>query len=623
MRVKFGAWIDNFRELCRIKNEKLGNSVGIRLSADYQKALQMIEFCRDNEIYFIIEEIADRDKYDLPVEKLFADKLKPEQVRNLIEAAGKFYIGRVIIGESGGMLYWPFEYLDAPYRSVNGTYFGGPYSLLPQTAVSMADAEQVYLNRLDEYISKERAFGGGPFWDVDGSMVFKHHIKVGVTVPYLEMMPGNPERMVSALRGAARFAGSEEFGTLIAAGWYGGGRWDELYFKRWKASLYYSYLAGITCIHSESGHFGFKWLGNNIAEEDKEAVRFRDIMHEFAEFCAKDERPSRGPEVKVGIIYGNLDGYPGLWSNSVWGQYTNPDFRCGDAEKSWALLDTVYQARPWHDNMNIGKEDLSGQSALGLYDIVPAEASSETLQKYSCLIMLGWNTMTKELYEKFQAYVANGGHLIASLPHLCTNIKRNEPFSLINDGDLKELFGVKIGGEEEENVFGIKFDGTPLTKEYKFPDWTDACDPKFISKGFKAGRITDCNANVLAASAKFFFSGISGERRIPLLLENRCGKGTAFLINIWEYPGNENLFDFVRTILLAAMKAEQPTDISVVCGDKIRYAVYRAEKGKNVIYLLNTDFEFTNSCRIKHNGTVKEFSLKSLEFKKVIIPSAD
>jgi hypothetical protein len=610
MKVKFGAWISDFNGLLRIKNENLGNSVGIELPDNYQEALRTAEFCRENQIYFIFRELIHRNKHGLPAKELFAGKLTPEELRGVIEAAGEFYMGRVILGESGGMLYWPFEYLHERAE--------GEYSLLPQDAVTLPEAESLYLDRLSAYTAEERVMGGEPFWDVDSSMCFKHHIKIGVTVPYLEMMPGNPERMTAALRGAARAAGGKEFGALIAFGWYGGGLWDGLYFKRWKASLYFSYLAGLTCVHSESGHFGFDRLGNKIADESPEAGRFRDVMREFAAFCAEDERPDDGPEVRVGIVYGHLDGYPGLWSNSVWGQYANAAFKCGDAEKSWSLLDTFYQARPWHDNLNTGGEDLSGQPALGLYDIVPAKAPAEALQKYSCLIMLGWNTMTKELYEKFRTYVENGGHLIASLPHFRTNIKRGEPFTLINGGDMRDLFGVRINGEDPETVTGVKFTGEAMTAGYKFPCWTESCDPKFIGKGFKAGRIAEGAHNTLAVSGKYFFPSNRGEKRVPVLLENRCGKGSAFLINAWEYPGNENLFDFVRVVILTAMKAERPSDISVVCGDKIRHAVYRMPNGQKTLYLLNTDFEFANSCRIKHAGEMTELCLKQLETRKII-----
>lgn len=613
MKIKFGAWVDNLNELRQAHEEKIGNAFGLVLPKNLKDALELVQYCREHRLHFIFREIVSRCNYELPTEELFAGKLSAEEFRQVLAAAGEYYLGRVVIGESGGMLYWPLEYLREPYLNNDETYLGGPYSLLPP-AIDLPEAEKNYRDRLLRFLDKEKTMGGEPFWDVDGSMVFRTHLECGVKVPYLEMLPGNPERMLAALRGAARAFGCREFGTLIAFAWYGGGVWDDLYLKRWRNALYYSYLAGVTAIHSESGHFGFKYYRNQIGENDPNALEFRKIMADFARFCAEDDRPDDGPDVRVGFLYGNLDGYPGLWSNSVWGQYENPDFRCGDAEKSWNLLNAVTQKQPWYDNLNIGESDLSGQPAAGMYDIVPAGAPPDVMVRYSCLVLLGWNTMTPELYAKLKDYVKNGGHLIAALPHLCTNTERTTPFRPYNNGDWSDLFGVAVEGQEEMPVTGIKFNGQPLTPNYSFPDWGGDCDPKFMGKGFPAGKIIRSEANVLAFSSKYFFSAASHEKTFPILLENKCGAGSAFLINAWAYPGNENLFDFYRVLLTAVMRAEQPENLKVVCDGKIRYAVYG-----DAVYLLNTDGELPAHCRIVSRGKTTQIALSPLEIRKAIL----
>jgi len=617
MKVKFGAWVKNLDELKKAMTEQIGNSYGVVLPKTFAAALELAEYCRDHKITFIFREIVSRNDYDLPEEELFAGKLSAAEIGQVIDVAGESYLGRVVLGESGGMLYWPLEYLREPYKSQGDLYLGGPYSLLSK-AETLAQAKDIYSSRLATYLAKEKQRGGEPFWDVDASMVFRNHLEVGIKIPYLEMMAGNPERMIAALRGAARCHGSQEFGALIAHTFYGGGQWDELFLKRWKNTLYISYLSGLTTIHSECGHFGFEFYGNHIQEYDPLCVEYRNIMREFFTFSQNDQRHEDGPLVTVGIVYGNLDGYPGLWTNSVWGQYENPPFACTDAEKSWDLLNTLHQKRPWYDNLNIGDRDYSGQPALGTYDIVPAEATLETMQKYSCLIFLGWNTMNRELYEKLLAYVKNSGRIFASLPHLCDNIRRDESWHLFNNGDFQELFGVSIEGSESHAVTGIKFVGSSQLSSYSFPDWSGDCDPKFMGKGFYPGRLKENHARTLAHSSKYFCTHNSQEKTIPILLENSCGKGCAFLLNAWEFPGNENLFVFWRTLLLCIMKAEQPKNLKMICSDKIRYAVYR-----DSVYIFNTDYDLPSICKIGDENQTREVILSPQQIIKLKLPLSE
>ena len=159
----------------------------------------------------------------------------------------------------------------------------------------------------------------GPFWDVDSSLVFKYHLEAGMDAACLESLPGDSDLMYAALRGASRGYGKKEFGAHIAMSWYGGARLDPLWFKRWKVALYFSYLSGATSIFSEGGHFSNKNMGNNCEFDSVECKEFRRILREFHMFCERNPRAPKGPLVKIGIAHGHLDGFPGLWSNWVWG----------------------------------------------------------------------------------------------------------------------------------------------------------------------------------------------------------------------------------------------------------------------------------------------------------------
>ena len=132
---------------------------------------------------------------------------------------------------------------------------------------------------------------------IDSSLLHKYHFAAGVDMIALELFPGNCEMMFPAVRGAAKAAGKSTFGTDIAMVWYGGVEKDELWFKRWKMSLYYSYLSGVTWAVSETGEFGINGPFGRYHDFDSDVcVRFRKILHDFYEYTRCNPRPEGLPE---------------------------------------------------------------------------------------------------------------------------------------------------------------------------------------------------------------------------------------------------------------------------------------------------------------------------------------
>ena len=307
------------------------------------------------------------------------------------------------------------------------------------------------------------------------------------------------------------------------------------------------------------------------------------------------------------FILGNLDGCPGLWSGgTVLGQYNNPDFIANDAEKSWNLLDTLYSKLPWFDNLNTGNKDSSGQVPYGTYDIIPADTQLDVLSNYSLVCFLGWNTMTKEIYQTLVEYVCNGGHLIMGLPHLNTAIKRDGSFLPYNNGNFQELLGVNFTGFEEESVTGIKFTSKANTPNYVFPYWGPVCDPKFIGHGFKVGKLVG-NFNTIACGAKVFDS--TNEYMPSVLTEHQNGKGSVFLLNTDVFPGNDDISKLATLILKTAMSAHMPSEIEIDCSESVRYALFG-----NDLYAMNSNQELP--AFIKVNGKLHQ--LEPIELKKII-----
>ena len=604
MKVKVGHSIFNSDPGSLVFSREAGilDITSIPLPPTLEAGLECIRYLTENEIDFCFSSPVLRRALLRPDDELFRTGLSREEIGTLIAAGGKYCKGRDAAGELDGMIYWPAEYMfppdDAPPADAE-------YPRLPR-AGDLEEARKFYCERLKVYFERERNFAPGVIRNTGGSMLIHHVLDAGAEIPSLEMMPGDPERLCAALRGAARSRKKESYGLLIAFGWYGGGLWDEVYFARWINALHYSFLTGAASVLSESGQLGFSGYGNNITRTSPEAERFRSILRAHREFCNTHELPEGGPECKVAFMLGNLDGCPGVWSGgTVWGQYDNPEFRAGDAEKSWDLLDDLYRKMPWFDNLNTGTEECSGQVPYGTYDIVPADTAIEELSRYGLLCFLGWNTMTDGIYNTLVQYVRQGGHLILALPHLDSSIRRDGLYRPFRDGQWQELLGVEFRGFEDVPVTGMKFTGKARTEKYVFPYWGTVCDPKFIGHGFPAG-ILSGTFNTIACGAKTFDS--AKEKMPPVLTEHQIGKGSVFLLNSGVFPGNDDIRRFMALVLQTAMKGEMPDDLRINSSETVRYALFGSD-----LYAMNSDPELPAFLRV--NGKLHQ--LAPLELRKI------
>lgn len=413
----------------------------------------------------------------------------------------------------------------------------------------------------------------------------------------------------------------KSWGVHIAMENYGGMRFDELWQKRWKTSLAHPYLSGAGFILPESGHLAYTnpVTGKVFPFASPEVKRVRRALREMYQFARIHRRPSAGPRVRLGIVYGNEDGVPGLWNRVAWGQYGDPKWLEGPAERSWRLVDRLYRKEDWPKETLQGDLDFSGNPPLGQYDLVPAEAPAEVLNRYGCLVFLGWNTMTDEIYARLKTFVEHGGHLVMFLPQLSSESDRGRDISLIKGGDLSDLFGVRILGRAEKKIQGFKFLADSSLPSYRFPLWRIRTDPRFMGL-FTSSRCELTTGKVLAGAADLYESTEKELKARPLVIENRLGKGMAFLVTAWEYPADEGLLPFSRDLVRAVVQGEQ-ADLRLLAGDRVRYAVYDAEtpaggRPYSVVYLLNTDPDVPASARLWVRGrTSGEFVIPPGEMR--------
>ena len=119
---------------------RLGNCALADLPFDRDEAVAMVRYCREHEITLFLSELVYRGSTQLyrPEKTRIAreDFWSRDELNAILAEAGEFYGGRMTIGEAGGVLYWPKDYL---FRGTTGAY-----SALPPCD-TMLEAREAYL----------------------------------------------------------------------------------------------------------------------------------------------------------------------------------------------------------------------------------------------------------------------------------------------------------------------------------------------------------------------------------------------------------------------------------------------------------------------------------------------
>lgn len=157
--------------------------------------------------------------------------------------------------------------------------------------------------------------------------------------------------------------------------------------------------------------------------------------------------PARGEEIiRIGFIKGSEDfglRIPGPGPTRHGNRHRllmheNP--ACMD----WNLLDIVYPKFGDYEGSDPARY-VTG-SPHGQTDILPHTADISLLKNYDILVFMGKNRMARPDYDKFLAYVKQGGTLVCALEHFQAEDQRRRKYV---DWPLSGLLGVELG----EDVF--------------------------------------------------------------------------------------------------------------------------------------------------------------------------
>ncbi len=561
--------------------------------------IEWAKFLAENKIYFNF-------LYTIQYVPLHQDSmLMPETVKQICEIGGEYFMGDMI-GEPG----------TTCACNASGYFDNTIKKDAKRIKFDYADMKQAcerYVEIVSDYSRIDNNLGMPDVISVDATALHKYNAEAGVTIPMLELMPGNPEILIPAIRGTARAYDSKMWGTYIAHEWYGGMRnEDALKRKRLELEYKYAYLSGSNVFCLESGDEEINSYGYEYAAESEICEDYRRVLVDMTKYIKEDSRPCGGPKVKLAFVHGLYDGWSGWGGASVWNQFRREEWGHNEAEHSWRILDEIGSARQWHEGANFGKMDFSAWPAYGMYDIIPIEAPIEKLLKYDYLIFLGWNSMTDDNMDKLAEYVSHGGHLLMSAAHLNYQTSRDGEFIMPRADKLKKLFGARFTGELLRTNNGVKFRASSVNKDFLYPGSKDfRCDPIYAGGYKDFARFELCGGE----EAAFVSDSFSNDNKIcTAVIENKIGDGVATLVTSINYPGHPALLPLYRMIVREMITASaRNCDVKIIASDRLRYAVYEGNK----IYLLNTDYDLPIVAKIIHKDKELSLMLDSLELKSV------
>ncbi|MBO5879944.1 MAG: hypothetical protein J6Q68_05275 [Clostridia bacterium] len=582
--------IDEIRQKC-IEGRKNYTSIGVYRNEKIAKEtfVAWAEYMAKNDIYFHFAFSASA-KTELP--------FTPETAAEIKKVAGEHFLG-ILIPELGSTY------------GCSGKAYGG--NSLHHNFEKLTQGKEGFINHINGVVERFGFPENVGISVIEATSLVSYVTAAKTGIPVLETMCGDVENTIPLLRGSTKAKGQDKYINYVAHEWYGGVFNDDgLKKKRLRMVYDYSYMNGAGGIILESGDLCMHSHGMRQKYDEELPTFYRKTLDEFTDFIESDKRPEGLPTTKVAFVQGNLDGYSAwnsgssLWNNAndeSWG-YSAPEF-------VHRIMNELGTKRRWCDVHNFGEKDFSGACGYGTYDIVNAGlASADALSQYDYLIFTGWNTMTPEIYENLTEYVKRGGILFMCAAHLNTSEKRNGEISLINNGDLSELFGCTLDAKNPSLTnSGIKFSQS-LCEDIIYPADKGEFDPLMSS-----GYARYAKANLSSAKTVGYLSDNFLERentdKTAAIIENKCGKGYAILLTSLDYPANQT-FPYYRTVVRELLSASHRTaSIKVLASDRVRFSVW----GENDVYLLNTDFDIPAFASIEKDGKITEVILKACEIK--------
>jgi hypothetical protein len=455
---------------------------------------------------------------------------------------------------------------------LRGGRAGEPLFFDPRRAQDMREAAEYFV----ENIRRERAMAQR---HSGATTLFKYFFQAGYKWLAAETMYGPLEIILGALRGASLASGQPRYGAHIAAEWSTTPHDDPAAFRRYFLALATAYIHGVEQIYIEDGLWHME-EGYSADDRFSPACQGHLKVHQdFYYFTRAHSRRGR-MRVPVGFLQGQYDGWTGFERIAVWG-HAGPEWDFAEPENSWDLLKVFFPrsvlAPIYHMPCPHEPVGFFTGTPYGPADIVPIEASVETLSRYPTLVFLGWNTADAGQVERLRNYVQGGGHLILALPHLSTEVRRKQSPHFFSGPEVRDLLGLELRGLKSNS-------GNYVAKQ--------AADQELVTA--LRGRKVQLGEVILQGAVPRLVDGTG----TPVLVERKLGAGQVTFVNVAAYPGDAALEGLYRELLREAGRrilAQERARMWVKGTEDASFAVYDwarvvGQPATHAVYLLNVNW---------------------------------
>ena len=108
--------------------------------------------------------------------------------------------------------------------------------------------------------------------------------------------------------------------------------------------------------------------------------------------------------------------------------------------------------------------------------------------------------------------------------------------------------------------------------------------------------------------------GLNGAPGVPVVIENKVGKGVAILTTHVKYPGNGAVYPVYKNLVkMLLAHSHDRAEVKVAGSDKVRFSLFFEEDGKKILYLLNTAYDAQSSVKVIFGTDTYEITLAPME----------
>lgn len=388
--------------------------------------------------------------------------------------------------------------------------------------------------------------------------MFKYIYQAGYTWCGAELMYSSTEILNSALRGAAKTYGGGPKGAHLATQWSSTPHDTREHAKRYRLSLYTSYMQDLDDINTEEGLWRMEEYFSYHHRYSDACTAHKREQQDFSRYVMTHTRSGRF-YTPVAFLHGRYDGWSSFSGTKPYAFGRSPDCPYIDAEYSWYMLDAFYPnskmgmmyRHPCPTDEPVGY--YSG-TPFGFVDLIPIEAADYS--EYPILFAVGYNKAVAEDMDKLSRYAREGGVLFIGAAQLTTTTDRtalenyeldyiSHPFAS-EITTLSDLVPDTYGGEKIHIFASVPEGATVLHR-------------------------TDCGR--------------------ALIYSLSYGKGRIILLNTLEYAGNPAIYALVKETVKTLGEEMFEREYAWAEGDEVvQFTAYKQENGDTHFYFLSTDW---------------------------------